>query len=296
MLTLGCNFVKGGYNGKEQTMKKIVRVFVMLLVAVLFSQPVLSESSDPTDQPWERFSFKLGGYIADLDSSVRIDSGALGAGVSVDVEDALDMDSTMSVWRAEVAYRFGKSQRHLLNLKYYEFNRDSSKTVGTVIEFKDKTYPIGTTVESYFNISVLKASYGYAFYQDDRISLAASLGLFITPIEVGISTGSVGSEEEAVTAPLPVVGLNMDFAITPKLFLKQYIGVFYLEIDDFKGSIVSTILALEYNAWKNVGFGIGYDIFNLDIEANGSDYPNIDFVGQIEFAYKGLMLYSKVCF
>jgi hypothetical protein len=281
---------------RGQIMKKTGRLFVILLAAVLFSQPVLAENSDPADQPWERFTFKLGGYIADLDSSVRIGSGALGLGVSVDVEDALGMDSTLSVLRAEAKYRFGKTQRHVVDFKYYEFNRDASKTLGTEITIDDKTYPIGTKVESFFDISIFKAGYGYAFYQDDRLSIAASLGLFITPIEVGISADGIGSGDEEITAPLPVVGLNLGFTIIPKLFLKQSLEVFYLEIGDFKGSIVSATIALEYNAWKNIGFGIGYDIFNLNIEANGSDYPGIDFVGEIEFEYKGLMLYGKAYF
>jgi len=277
-------------------MKKTVWVFVILLVAVLFALPVHAENSDPANQPWERFSLKLGGYLADLDSSVRIGSSTLGLGASVDVEKALGMESSMSVFRAEASYRFGSTRRHIFNLKYYDFRRSASKTLDAQIEWEGTTYPIGTTVESYYNIGVLKAGYGYAFFQDDRLSLAASIGLFITPIDVGISAAGVGSEEEEIIAPLPVVGLNLDFAITPKLFLKQSLEVFYLEIGDFKGAITSLTIACEYNAWKNVGFGLGYDVFNLNIEANGSDYPNVDFVGEVEFSYTGLLLYTKIYF
>jgi hypothetical protein len=88
----------------------------------------------------------------------------------------------------------------------------------------------------------------------------------------------------------------LDFAITPKLFLKQSIEVFYLEVGDFKGSISSFTIACEYDFWKNVGFGLGYDVFDLKLEANGSDYPTIDFVGKVEFAYSGLLLYTKIYF
>jgi len=120
--------------------------------------------------------------------------------------------------------------------------------------------------------------------------------LFITPIEGGITAAGVGTTEEDIVAPLPVVGMSLDFVITPKLFLKQSLEVFYLEIGDFKGSISSFTIACEYNAWKNVGFGLGYDVFDLKLEANGSDYPNIDFVGKVEFAYSGLLLYTKIYF
>ena len=277
-------------------MKKTTQILLILFVAVLFIQPVHAESSDPADQPWDRFSFTLGGYIADINSSVTLGSGTLGLGASVDVEEALGLDSSMSVLKAGVRYRFGSTRRHMLGLQYYDFRRNSTKTLETDITWQDKKYPIGTTVESYLNIEVLKAGYSYAFFQDDRISLAASIGLFITPIEGGISAAGIGTAEERVTAPLPVVGLQLDFAITPKLFLKQSLEVFYLEIGDFKGSINSFTIACEYNFWKNVGFGIGYDMFDLKIEANGSDYPNIDFIGKVEFKYSGLLLYTKVYF
>lgn len=120
--------------------------------------------------------------------------------------------------------------------------------------------------------------------------------MFITPIEGGISASGVGQTEEDITAPLPVVGMQLDFAITPKLFIKQSLEVFYMEIGDFKGSINSFTIACEYNFWKNVGFGIGYDVFDLSLEANGSDYPNIDFIGKVEFSYSGLLLYTNIYF
>ncbi len=277
-------------------MKKTVWILVIVFIAVFFSFPVHAESSDPVDQSWERFSFKLGGYIADINSSVYLGSDTLGLGAMVDVEEALGLDSSMSVLRAEVNYRFGSSQRHMVGLKYYDFRRSSTKTLEADITWQDKEYKKGTTVESYLNIGIFKAGYGYAFYQDDRISLAASIGLFVCPIEGGITASGGSTSEEDIVAPLPVVGLSLDFAITPKLFIKQSIEVFYLEIGDFKGSISSFTIACEYDFWKNVGFGLGYDVFDLKLEANGSDYPNIDFIGKVEFEYSGLLLYTKIYF
>lgn len=52
--------------------------------------------------------------------------------------------------------------------------------------------------------------------------------------------------------------------------------------------------AVEYKPWKNVGFGLAANSFKLGIEAEGDDYPNIDFVGNIDFDYLGLLLYGKL--
>jgi hypothetical protein len=39
--------------------------------------------------------------------------------------------------------------------------------------------------------------------------------------------------------------------------------------------------------WKHLGFGLAADVFNLNIEADGEDYPGIDFKGDLEFKYTG---------
>jgi hypothetical protein len=46
--------------------------------------------------------------------------------------------------------------------------------------------------------------------------------------------------------------------------------------------------------WKHVGFGLGLDAMRVEIEANGSDYPGVDFKGSVEFNYLGAQLYVKV--
>lgn len=53
-------------------------------------------------------------------------------------------------------------------------------------------------------------------------------------------------------------------------------------------------IALEYLPWKHVGFGLGIDAMRVGVEANGSDYPGVDFKGNVEFDYIGAQLYVKV--
>lgn len=64
---------------------------------------------------------------------------------------------------------------------------------------------------------------------DKRVKLAFTVGLFIMPIS--FSTSALGLSDESVyfVAPLPVLGLQTDFAITPKIILTQNIEVLYLD-------------------------------------------------------------------
>ena len=280
-------------------MKKVIWVSLVLLVASLLSQPVLADQGEQekASGPWERFSFSLGGFFVDLSSDVRIGSKTLGVGTDIDVEDALGLDSSTLVFRSDALYRFGKSRRHRIDFTYFDLSRDSTKTLERDIDFGEKHFTVRTTLDSEFDLVFYNLAYTYSFFQDDRFDLGASVGFHIMDIGLKLTISALGTaEEEKITAPLPVLGLRGTFALTPRLFLKQSIEFFYLEIDNFKGLLTDINLALEYNAWKHVGLGIGYNTMRLNIEADGKDYPEIDFIGNLEFTYGGIQLYAKVYF
>ena len=272
-------------------MKRAMMVLLILFFVVWLSPPVFAQDK-PTDKssydgPWEKFSLELGGFFPSINSSVQL--GVKGSGVNIDPEDLLDLKTTTVVFRLDGSWRFTRNRRHRLDLSWYSFRRDGNTTIGQDITIGDIDIPAGTYVESFSNLDIYRLSYGYSFFQDDRIDLAALAGLYIMPIEFGINaTGVVNKRvNENLTAPLPVFGLRADFAITPEWFLRSGTQIFYLEINQFKGSIFAAQVGVEYKPWKHVGIGLGFDTFNLNVEAEGEDYPGVDFQGQLQFHYRG---------
>jgi len=71
-------------------------------------------------------------------------------------------------------------------------------------------------------------------------------------------------EESSSTAPLPFLEGHIDYAITPKLFTKQSLDLFYLEYKRFKGHLLDARIGLEYNIWKHFGLGSAFNIFSLN--------------------------------
>lgn len=74
------------------------------------------------------------------------------------------------------------------------------------------------------------------------------------------------------------------------------IDFFFLEYDNYEGSIIDIKLAVEYNLFKNVGFGLGYEHLEVDVEAHDSSYPGMNFNGNLLFDYSGIQLYTKIYF
>ena len=274
---------------------------VFFVVSLLFTiQPAFAENPASQDTPWEKFSFNAGYFISSTNTNLSLGSGL---GVTVDVEELLGLDTTNSVFRVDAFWRLTDNRRHRLDFTWFSFRRDGNRTIGQDIEYEDDegniiTIPAGSQVNTKFDLDIYKAAYSYSFFQDDRMDFAANIGLYIMPIDIGINaTGLINVDEtERFTAPLPTLGIRMDFAITPKWFLRSGFDVFYLEVKEFTGAIYEAHVAVEYLPWKHLGFGLGFNTFNLDIEADGEDYPQIDFVGELNFRYSGLLLYAKMFF
>ena len=230
-----------------------------------------------------------------MNSDFQLSSKSVGLEVSP--EDALGLDSSVSAFRADALWRFTSNRRHRFDLSYIDLRRASTKTLEADIQIKDRVFSTGTTVDSLFDVQVIKAAYSYSLFQDERFDLGLSGGLYVMPIRIKLSSTSSGAaEDEGITAPLPVLGLRFDFAITPKFFLKESIDVFYFQYQNFSGGLFDAKVGLEYNIWKHFGVGVAYEYFRLQVKAEGQDYPYIDLAGKIQFNYGGILLYGKLFF
>jgi hypothetical protein len=281
-------------NGKRSWLS-IVVIAVLLLPAVSGGSEGQSNA-----QPWETVGLSAGYFISDVDTSLRLGAGL---GVDIDLEDLLGLDSTNSVFRVGGLWRFTDNQRHRLDLSWFSLSRDSTLEILGDITFENDegeeiTIGAGTTVDSFFDLDIYQLSYSYSFFQDDRLDLAAGIGLYIMPIDLGLSTSGFVNERASAnfTAPLPVLGLRMDVALTPRWYIRTGTQVFYLEYKNFTGSILSFAAAVEYKPWEHVGIGVGFDTLGINIEADGEDWPEIDLRGKVQFNYTGLQLYLRLFF
>ena len=82
-------------------MKKGMVVFLILLSVIWLSLPVFAQDKDSDkasyERPWEKFSLELGGFLPTINSEIQL--GIKGAGVGVDVEELLGLDTTTAVFR-----------------------------------------------------------------------------------------------------------------------------------------------------------------------------------------------------
>jgi len=271
------------------TVQKLKAGLVAFLVLSWVGTPLVW--ADDPESPWKTLSIKAGGYLPFQDTNLRVDgTGGLGLGTEIDLEKDLDLDEDIFSYRIDAEWRF--FDRHRLNFSFYDLSRDSTTTIGRDITIGDTTFFLGTTVESQWNYKVYVASYTWSFLQTNTYEVGLNFGAHITDVELGVrGTFGLLDELDAITLPLPVVGLTGAYAFTPKLILRANAGAFYLEIDEYDGSLFNADLDLEYNFWKYIGVGIGYQFFRLNVNVDENRFN-----GKATYTYHGAKAFLNFYF
>jgi len=251
--------------------------------------PCALAANTGTDRlPWKTWEFALGGYLTTHDSTLRIDDSSTGTGTEIDLEDDLGFDQSIQTVRFDARWRF--KPRHRAEFSIYQLDRETSKTLERTIEVGDKVFPAGTLVASEVDMTVYKASYSYSVIQNSRFDVGLAAGLHVLDLKESIAAEGAGiSESSTFLAPLPVLGLRVDWAITPSVFLKSNIDFFALSVDSTRGHLTDGLIALEYNAFKHFGVGLGYNYVSMLVRGDKEDFQ-----GEVGISYGAVMLYAKL--
>lgn len=239
-----------------------------------------------------RFRFSAMAVFARVETSVRYDFGSGIVGVRVGFESNLGLDQYQTVPALLATFRVGG--RHHVIGGYYELRRTGSKTLDADIPLPDTTLTLGSTVVSTFSTRVLTLGYGYSLLQTSTSSITPYVALYVADWEAGIGTeGGLAPlrGEVSLTAPLPVLGMVVHSAIASRLFITGNLGLFFLRVGDYGGSIIEINAQLGYQLLSFLRIGGGYAIFSVDVTATAPDFK-----GEVRYRFNGPSLSASVSF
>jgi len=242
-----------------------------LLLLSLLTVPLLALAEEAPDHPLltDTFRFSLGGFAAQSTTQARLGTSTGGVGIDVDFESTLGLDERKLVGEANAYWRFGNRWR--LDAGYFKLNRGASRTLRGDITWGDNTFTAGTTVDTEFDVSDLRAAVGYSFFRRQDKELGIAAGLHTLAFKAAISAAGVGGRSESVTAPLPVFALYGNFALTDRWALAVRTDWLSVAYDKYAGSIRSTAFDVVYQPWKHFALGFGMHNLTLSIDV---DNPN----------------------
>lgn len=255
-------------------------VVLLATMGLLFAgfQPAGAEESTPQESLPDRFMLRGGwAYVFRADTELGI-NGTSGIGAIVDLNDALNTKREDHAWKIESLFRF--NPKHSIGFSYYDVRRNGFKEITDSIAIGDTTYGVGSQLRNNLDIKLYRFFYNYSFHHDDKVELAASLGMYIADIQAGFSgnfscTGSpnctgtpqtVLAEEGRLFAPLPTIGLVLNYNFTPRLLGQARFDWFYVEFSQFKGFMTELYFGLEYRLFKHVAVGAAFNRLDLNVK------------------------------
>jgi hypothetical protein len=109
-------------------------------------------------------------------------------------------------------------------------------------------------------------------------------------VGTGLASGST-SEEEKFLAPLPVLSVYGQFALTDEWAIETRLDRFVISFNNNYGNITSSAVDLSYQPFRHVGFGLGYRSFFLNVRVTRPNWTAVFYQ-----SYQGPFAYMNVSF
>jgi hypothetical protein len=221
-------------------------------------------------------SVKIGSYFI-AKQNTELLAQKYGIGATLDIQDLFDMKESTDVFRIDVLYKFNSA--HSVDFSYYSIKNSNTKLIPGKIEW-DGHILYDPELLAQFDTDVYKLDYIYSAYKTNKLDLSFRLGLHITGLTTGLygTTQSnegeitIGKDDEInFTAPLPVLGFGLRYEIIPSIHLNYTVDYFYLSFDGYKGSMVDSLISLDYQYNQYFGFGAGINATNTKVDTTVKD-------------------------
>lgn len=275
---------------KRYTKSMVMSFFVVSIVSVSLCKNVIAEDEVTLAFP-DKWTIRAGAYIIDKADTTVVLLNDIGIGGGINFSNTLGGEDSDTVPRLDVLYRFNK--KHAIDFSVFSIDRQGSTTLTVDLDIGNETFFASETLNSDIKYTLYRIGYNYSFYHSDKVELRLTAGLNITDYELKFEVVNGGRLEKAdISVPLPLFGLRMGYAITPKWYVNYVAETFFIEIEDeFKGNLFSYELNTEYRLFKH--FSIGAGLARLGIDA---DIDDDDWKGSVTDSYRGFTAFGKFYF
>ncbi len=272
-------------------LRLVVPMLVIALISNLWAGITMAAEATGNLAFPDKTMIRLSSYkVNQASTDISVLSSA-GAGTIISFDEDLGGEDSATIPRIDGYYRF--NDRHRIDFSSFAIDRSGSKTITADLSIGDENYLVNETVISEIKYNLLKLGYAYSFYHSPSVELSFTAGLNVTDYDFNFSIddGSRASVSGA-SAPLPMFGLRMGYAINSNWSVNYISETFFIEIDDtFKGTFLNYELNLEYKFDNKFALGAGLVRSSIDLEVDDSDWS-----GGIVDSYQGALLYAAYYF
>ena len=281
-----------------------IRVAVFFVSLLLLAAGPINAADESQYKPLQhKFQVYLGGFFPDVSSKITINGEVLPPGPGLDLEEVFGLEDSKALLWGGARWRI--SRRNHLEFEFVNLNRDGTRTaISEDIQIGDSIVKVGGRVDSTFDITLARLTYGFSLVRNDRMDIQLKAGLHLADLSTSLTLSGAACEvtmpgqmdciggavpvveSQDITAPLPHFGGSFVYGITPSIAARLQIIGFAIELDKIDGSLVELDADFIWQPWDHFGFGVGLRYFDTNIESKSSDLN-----GKFEFDYFGPTLY-----
>lgn len=258
-------------------MKVSIRLTLIPLLMFLLSSPALAQTAEDYHPLLsDKFSLGLGAFWPKIDFDLAVNGSA--PEDDIDLDEALNLSDSQTSPAVHFRWRFG--EKWSLFGQYWGISNDGKEVLEEDVSWGDVIFREGTHVGGGVGLDVARVFFGRTFDLEPQHEFGIGLGVhwmqLDTYMEGEIFINDDTTEFHRATAsaefPLPNIGAWYMYSWSPKWVLHANLDWLSASIGDYSGGLWDIQAGINYQAFKNIGFGLQYKVFLLDVDVDKSDW------------------------
>jgi hypothetical protein len=277
------------------TTTRIVNTLLILSLAIFAGTAAGQESADQHPQLRSTWWVDLGGFYPDRKFTLSAHGNVSNNNGEYQFDQQLGLKERDPIFEGQIGWQFG--DKWDVAAQYFSSSKDSRRMLSDDVEWEDVVYEVGADIRAGTELSVTRIVFSRDFYETGPHSLRLAAGLHLLELSAFISgqaridnmTSAFRKSENSVSAPLPNIGAWYNYSPNKKWLFSLRADWLEASIDNVSGSITNVYGGINYSILDNVGIGIGYQRFGLDVtlrEPNWRGTADLEFSGPT-FAISG---------
>ncbi len=237
-----------------------------------------------------KYFIGIGTAIVEFDTTFKIEDKQSRISLFIDGEGTLGLPDVSNVNTVFGGLHLG--DRHSLRASYFSVKRESTFQVSD-LNLEDLII-IDAELSLTDNTNFLNLDYGYNLFRDDRSNVDFLIGLFVLDLNYvfeafgqveidGVVKNDLYKQDASVIAPVPNIGLNLDFAFTPRWSVGANVSFMTGQHQEVSASAFRTGLRAKYQFSRHFAGQIGLSYFDARVTIDEAE-TKMD----VGYGYNGL--------
>lgn len=233
----------------------------------LLQPPTMSIASPITD----RFAVRGLVFQSSVDTRVRYDSSAGNPGTLVSGEDTLGMRDKLTRGSLDLMFRIG--ERHRIRAGFSKLTRNGDVVLQQEVRYGDDVYVANDRVLSSLDVRRVAIGYTYSLLRREKVEIGLGLDLHLLQIDGSARVPARFLNEQLDTAgPFATVAGDLTWRFTRRFSVNADVHWFDASIDEVEGGYLQWHGDVQFRAWPNLAFGLGYTHARYRVDSTDPDF------------------------